>query len=127
MSFRVDTPRGRLPFRLPVDVDAVHRTLSHQWAKGRKVSQRQASADHARNVAWRILKDWIEAQMALIETEMVELEQIFLPFMQVDEKRNLYQAMLEHGFQVALPPGVGNTTIGNSTGGMATGIQGRIE
>ena len=36
LSFRVDTPRGRLPFRLPVDVDAVHRTRATNGPRGGK-------------------------------------------------------------------------------------------
>jgi hypothetical protein len=30
------------------------------------------------------LKDWVGAQMALIEIEMVQLEQVFLPYMVID-------------------------------------------
>ncbi len=105
LSFRVETPRGKLTFRLPVNVEAVRRTLSHQWGQGQGVERRQASPDHARNVAWRILKDWVEAQMALLETEMVEMEQIFLPYMQVERDRSLYELMVETNFQVALPEG----------------------
>lgn len=37
--------------------------------------------DHAQNVGWRIIKDWIEAQVALIEVEMVTLEEVFLPYL----------------------------------------------
>lgn len=31
--------------------------------------------------AWRIVKDWVEAQMALQETQMVTTAQVFLPYM----------------------------------------------
>lgn len=39
----------------------------------------------AERVAWRILKDWLEAQLALIATSMVSLDQVMLPYMVLDE------------------------------------------
>ena len=32
-------------------------------------------------ITWRILKDWVEAQMALLETGMVTMDESFLPYM----------------------------------------------
>ena len=70
-----------------------------------QVWRRDIRGLHARRVGWRILKDWIEAQMALLETEMVEFDQVFLAYMVINKTQNLYEYMLESGFQVALPPG----------------------
>ena len=56
-------------------------------------------------MAWRIVKDWVEAQMALLATGMVELEEIFLPYM-LSGDRTLYQVLTERGFR-ALPSGGG--------------------
>ena len=42
--------------------------------------------------AWRIIKEWILTQMALIETEMVTVEEAFLPNM-LTGKQTLYQAL----------------------------------
>ena len=38
-----------------------------------------ARMQQANRTAWRIIKEWILAQMALIETEMVSVEEVFLP------------------------------------------------
>ena len=46
----------------------------------------------ANRTAWRIIKEWILAQMALIDTEMVAVEEVFLPYMLTD-KQTLYQAL----------------------------------
>lgn len=105
LSWTVDTPRGKLAFRLPLNLDAVHRTLNDQRGKGQGVKSSQTTIDHARKVAWRTIKDWIDAQMALLETEQVEFEQIFLPYMVVNKDQDLYHHMLEQDFQVALGPG----------------------
>ena len=36
-------------------------------------------------MAWRVMKDWIAAQLALAETKMVQLDEIMLPYMHVDD------------------------------------------
>ena len=105
LSWTVDTPRGKLTFRLPLNLEAVRRTLAEQSEAGRGVKKSQTTLDHARKVAWRTIKDWIDAQMALLETEQVEFEQIFLPYLVVNKDQDLYHHMLEQDFQVALPPG----------------------
>jgi hypothetical protein len=44
----------------------------------------------AYRVAWANIKDWVEAQMALYETEMVDMPQIFLPFAVDSKGETLY-------------------------------------
>jgi hypothetical protein len=56
---------------------------------------------HARKVAWRIIKDWVAAQLALIEAEQATLAQVFLPYcvMQhgdgISEAVTMYDRFLE--------------------------------
>ena len=49
-------------------------------------------------VAWRILKDWIEVQLALLDTGMVELEEISLPYL-LQGDQTLYHALREGKFR----------------------------
>ncbi len=42
--------------------------------------------------------------MALLDTEQVKLEQIFLPYLRVTPERSLYDTMADNGFK-ALSPG----------------------
>jgi len=102
--FRIDGPGGEaLSFRLPVDAGATYKVLLKQYNNG-EVPRRYANEEHARRVAWRIIKDWLQAQMALLETEMVKMEEIFLPYLIVGkDKKTLYQAMKESQF--LLPSG----------------------
>jgi len=78
LSFIVETPYGTMPIRLPVNIDPVLAVLIKE--KQKKKSTIKATKEQAERVAWRILKDWVEAQMALIEIEMVKMEQVFLPY-----------------------------------------------
>ena len=97
VMWAVDTPHGEIGFKMPVNVDACHAVLLKQ----RKVSVRDHAAayEHSRKVAWRIVKDWIEVQLALTETEMVSLDQVMLPYVVDRNDKTLYEHMIEGGFQ----------------------------
>lgn len=94
LSFTLQTPHGDRAFTLPVDVAAVHRLLTAQ-AKDRKIEKRYAEAAHAERVAWRVLKDWLAAQLAIIEAQMATLDQVMLPYLHVDGQKTLYAAYAE--------------------------------
>lgn len=89
LSFIVPTPYGNVPIRLPIDSEAVKKVLSRQRVRGR-IDDAQCV-----RIAWRIIKDWVEAQMALLETEMVKLEQIFLPYVILKDDKTIYQLYAE--------------------------------
>lgn len=71
---------GERPFRLPARVDAVHKTLERHWRAG-KVQRRYVTPDQAERVGWRIVKDWLAAQLAIVESGMVTLEEVMLPYL----------------------------------------------
>lgn len=73
LAFMIDTPLGPRGVRLPANAEAVHAVLLRQKVK--------CDRDQAERVAWRIIKDWVEAQMAIFESEMVQMDEIFLPYM----------------------------------------------
>ena len=45
----------------------------------------------AENIAWRNVKDWIAAQIALVETEQATMEELFLPMMTGKNGETLYE------------------------------------
>lgn len=97
LAFQIETPYGFRGFTLPVNSDRVLAVLQRQ-----RVENRFKSPEHAEKVAWRILKDWVEAQLAIIETEMVTLDQVMLPYMQTNEG-TVYELVVKN--QMALPGG----------------------
>lgn len=60
--------------------------------------------EQAHRTAWRIVKEWVVAQMALIETGMVDMEEVFLPYMLIGN-RTVYEVLSEGNFR-ALPSGM---------------------
>jgi len=113
VSFIINTDQGSLPFKLPMNQQAVMGVINQQIGEYR----RQASGkqvrmvppifrndfEQARRVGWRIIKDWLEAQLALFFLQMVKMEEIFLPYL-YDEKTNktMFQKLEEKGFQLQL-------------------------
>ena len=101
LAFMVDTPAGPRGIRLPANVDAVHAVLIRQKVK--------CDREQAERVAWRIVKDWVEAQMAILESEMVQMDEVFLPYMINDAGLTVFESyrknyLLPGGGEAALPP-----------------------
>lgn len=100
LSFQIATPEGKvMGIRLPCDPEPVYKVLEQQRYDG-KVPARLVTKEQALRVAWRIVKYWVEAQMALLETQMVKMEQIFLPYAIVQNGKTLFEAMKENKYQL---------------------------
>jgi hypothetical protein len=102
IAFRIATAAGERPYLLPARIGAVERTLAAQ-ARAGKIPRRFATAEQAARVGWRVLKNWIEAQLAIIETGMVAFEEAMLPYLQVSGQATVYEALRDRGFTLELP------------------------
>lgn len=49
--------------------------------------------EQAERIAWRNLKDWITAQLALVETEQATMDELFLPMRVNMNGQTLYELM----------------------------------
>lgn len=101
VSFQADTPLGVLPFRLPMNRDAILKVLTQQRDRGHIRSAKFVTREQAGRVGWRIIKDWLSAQLALIETRMVSLDQVMLPYVIHESGATVYEAFRDH--KLALP------------------------
>lgn len=46
------------------------------------------------------MKDWVEAQMALLDIEMVRFEEIFLPYIETDTGQTVYERLEKQQFML---------------------------
>lgn len=83
ISFRILLQGQPINFRLPSDWKSVQQVLMNDRVRYEE--------EHARRVAWRITKDWVEAQMALLATKSVTLPQLFLPYAIAPDGQTLYE------------------------------------
>jgi hypothetical protein len=84
IAFRIATEHGPRSFELPANVDGVVAALARTVTE-----KRYQGRPHAQRVAWRILKDWIEAQIAVIEAGLSTLDTVMLPYMVTPSGRTL--------------------------------------
>lgn len=73
-------------FALPVRVDPVFQIINgrrpkESWKKGSQQSSAAKDREQAERVAWRQLLRWVQAQLAMIDTGMVQAHEVFLPYL----------------------------------------------
>src|ERR1035437_2808298 len=75
VTFGLSLEGMALNFRLPCNIEGVGNAL-------RREKKNSAARDRAQceRIAWRIVKDWVEAQMALVETGQAEVSEVFMPY-----------------------------------------------
>lgn len=99
LDFLLATPHGQRGFSLPANVDHMEALLQKEDAAGRlKAGSRaeRTSRAQAERVAWRVMKTWLEAQLALVAAGMIDVDQALLAFLQVDAAgRTLYEVYRE--------------------------------
>jgi hypothetical protein len=99
LCFTLSIDGKNVPFRLPARVEPVYKILH----AGRMSAQAAADMAQAERVAWRQIYRWIQSQLALIETGMVEAAEILTPFRQISPTQTLYEAITTGRFQNMLP------------------------
>jgi hypothetical protein len=95
LDFIIVTPWGPRQYALPVNLTGTEKALWKAYQQGR-IRRQYAGAAQARRVAWRVLKDWLEAQLALVDAGVSELPQVMLPWMRVAVGQTLYEAVAEN-------------------------------
>lgn len=94
IGFVLAGPHGPRAFELPVQIDGVLRALDEQGVPSKYVTR-----EHAARVAWRIGRDWIRAQGALIEAQMATMTEVMLPYLLPEgpgTEGTLYARYVEH-------------------------------
>lgn len=99
-SFLIDTGVQQIPVRLPVKIDDCFEVLIREKKKGTK--NIKATREQAERVAWRILKDWVATQMALLDMQMVRFEEIFLPYIETDNGQTVFERLKEKQFLIEI-------------------------
>ncbi len=74
-------------YRLPCRHEAVTKLL----VRDRNVPPRLSTPEQGLKVAWRILKDWVEAQVAIIQSGMVQVEEVFMPYQVLSNGQTFYE------------------------------------
>lgn len=90
-----------LVFMMNLKGTVVHFKLPINWKKFQAVLKKEGNKrwdddDYAHKVAWACTKDWIEAQMAFVESENVTITQVFLPFAIAKDGETLFEKVVKN-------------------------------
>ena len=92
VAFQYEMNGQILSFRLPISWQGVLRSLNDS-----DVGAKYQNNDQAMRCAWRIVKDWVEAQMALVEANQAEVVEVFLPYLQDESGQTIYKRLQNGG------------------------------
>ncbi len=87
LTFCIEWHGAPLAFSLPCNFEGVLKSMK----KNRKVPRNLCTDEQALRVGWRILKDWVAAQLAIVEAELAELAEVFLPYAVTKKGTTLYK------------------------------------
>jgi len=100
LSFKL----GEKIFKLPANINGVKTVMYGDKKRYHGRDSMKHREDQAHRVAWRIIKDWIYAQLSLIISGQAYPQEIFLPYM-YDGKKTLYQKFVDDGKFLLDKPG----------------------
>jgi hypothetical protein len=104
LSFTIDIRQGDrmvpVHFKLPANVDKCEKVLRANFTSRTQPETRRKVAEQAERTAWKIIADWIDAQMAMIELSQVEVLQVMLAYVYNPAKdQTLFEQMEEGQFK----------------------------
>jgi hypothetical protein len=74
-----------------------------QWNSYKK-KVRKDFKDQAERTAWKIIQDWVEVQMSMIQTKQAEFIQVFLPYVWDQQlQQNFYDRLKSTNYKGLLP------------------------
>ncbi len=80
IQFEIQIGKETFTFRLPVRFDGVKPLVEKAWREMGKPLKPDALEAQARITAWANIRDWVLAQMALIDASQVQLAEVFFPY-----------------------------------------------
>lgn len=79
ICFTIPVNGSDIPFRLPARVDNVSTILKGE-VKRPNSSTYERIEKQAERTAWKILSDWVDIQMSLIDLQQAEFAEVFMPY-----------------------------------------------
>ncbi len=74
-------------YMLPCNFKGILRAMQND----RKVTRANCTVEQSLRVGWRIIKDWVSAQLAIIEAEAATAAQVFLPYAVTNTGQTVYE------------------------------------
>lgn len=98
VTFCLTIKENLVAFSLPANYSGVLKTMRID----KKVPRSKCTDAQAQRVAWRIVKDWVEAQMAIVEAQLAEVAEVFLPYAITKNGMTMYKEIQMNGTPLLL-------------------------
>lgn len=101
IAFIMPVEGKQLTFQLPAKVDAIFKLLMKEYQKPTPRS-REIANSQAERTAWKIIADWVDIQITMIQLDQAEVLQVLFPFL-TDGKETFYEKVKKSEFKLLLP------------------------
>jgi hypothetical protein len=98
--FSVDVNGQEIPFRLPARWEPLFELINKSRSPRNQEKKVEDDREQAKRVAWRQILRWVEAQLALVQTNMVRMEEVFMPYVQLRGGQTLFDHFQARQFQI---------------------------
>lgn len=102
LRFTLKTPHGPMPFKLSANVDGIFARLG-QEATAKLIRREYVNYPQAYRTAWRVLKDWTLAQIAVIESNLMAPDEAFFQYIVTPGGTTVYEEFKSHGMKLLNP------------------------
>ncbi|RLI55299.1 MAG: hypothetical protein DRP09_10255 [Candidatus Thorarchaeota archaeon] len=99
LSFVINNNGIAMSFKIPAKVDRVEkRFLANRSRPPRNKEEMSRLKAQAARTAWKIMSDWIDIQLSLIDVDQVDATEVFLPYV-FDGNSTFYEHLKNDGFK----------------------------
>jgi len=95
-----------MPFKLPARVDNCEKVLKAQVRRPGPDTYKKIR-EQAERTAWKLVSDWVDIQMSLIELDQVEFMEVFLPYVYFPAQGKTYFEQLKGSGFLQITEGAG--------------------
>lgn len=96
VTFCLSLNNSLIAFSLPANYDGVLKAMKKDY----KIPRRLITEEQAMRVSWRIVKDWVEAQMAIVEAQLADIAEVFLPYAITKTGTTLYKEIQNNNMKM---------------------------
>ena len=109
IAFNMPVGNTNMTFKLPAKILACETVLRASVRRPNSETEKRIK-EQAERTAWKIVYDWVEVQMAMIELTQTEFFEVFMPYLYNHvTKQTYFQIVKEKGLQKLLPEAISNS------------------
>lgn len=72
------------------------------WSNPRKKRTRNSFREQAEKTAWKLMQDWVEVQMSMIQLNQADIREVFMAYIW-DGKQTFFERLKSQNFRAMLP------------------------